>query len=215
MPPLPPPAGTPPSSSTTVVNIDCSLPNIDSNLGTPVTVSTASTSSRKRGRKSTTEAWKDFTPLFRDINGLQVRYAGVCNHCKAELTTRSGGGTGHLLRHRTAVLVKAQRTLKTQTILRFNSDGSVRSWDYDPKVARNELCRLIVASDLPLNISSTDAFKHYIQVVHYPRFDSVSCQTTSRDFVKVYRFDPVLRQTTSRDFVKVYTEHHAKIREFL
>ncbi|GJN05435.1 hypothetical protein PR202_ga23060 [Eleusine coracana subsp. coracana] len=112
MPPPPPPTVTPPSSSTQVVNIDYSPPNNDSSPGTPAKPSTASTSSCKRGRKSTSEAWKDFTPLFRDVNGMQVRYAGVCNHCKAELTARSGGGTGHLLRHHAACLAKAEHALK-------------------------------------------------------------------------------------------------------
>ncbi|GJN31501.1 hypothetical protein PR202_gb19909 [Eleusine coracana subsp. coracana] len=197
MPPPPPRTGTDPSSSTPpVIDIDYSPSVVDSSPSTPATASIASTSSRKRGRKSTSEAWKDFTPLFPDVNGLQVRYAGVCNHCKAELTARSGGGTGHLLRHRTACLAKAERAHKTQTLLRYNSDGTVRHWEYSAQVARNELCRLIVVLDLPLGFGSTEAFKRYIQVAHNPRFDTVS------------------RQTTSRDIKKVYTEH-AKLMEYL
>ncbi|GJN27107.1 hypothetical protein PR202_gb15097 [Eleusine coracana subsp. coracana] len=75
---------------------------------------------------------------------MQVRHDAVCNHCKAQLTARSSGGTGHLLRHHTSCLVKTERANRNQTLLRSNTDGTVCSWYYDPNVTHLELCRLIV-----------------------------------------------------------------------
>jgi hypothetical protein len=71
-------------------------------------------------------------------------------------------------------------------LIQFNADGSVRSWDYNPDIARTELCRLICTLDLPLGIGSTVAFERYIKHAHNPRFTVVCRQTTARDFVKFY-----------------------------
>jgi hypothetical protein len=35
-----------------------------------------------------------------------------------------------------------------QSQLKFNPDGSVRTWEYNPDVARTQLCRLIARFDL-------------------------------------------------------------------
>lgn len=123
--------------------------------------------------------------MYRDENGKNVRYA-KCKVCKTTLSAKSSGGTGHLLRHRTSCLAKSDRSARVQSILQYNSDGSVRSWDYSTDVARTELCRMIVCLDLPLGIGGTDAFERYIKRAHNPRFASVSRQTTTRDFAKFY-----------------------------
>jgi hypothetical protein len=161
--------------------------------GTNVTPSTATastasteTTSYKRGRKSTSDVWNDFEQLFKDINGKKVRYAAKCLYCKSQLTASSTAGTGHLKRHRITCASKAQRAAKTQSLIQFNADGSVRSWDYNPDIARTELCRLICTLDLPLGIGSTTAFERYIKHVHNPRFTVVCRQTTTRDFIKFY-----------------------------
>ena len=73
-----------------------------------------------------------------------------------------------------------------QTQLQYNPDGTVSSWDYDPQVARQSLCCLIVSKDLPLGFGESASFQNYIRTAHNPRFSSVSRQTTTRDLVKYY-----------------------------
>ena len=82
-----------------------------------------------------------------------------------------------------------------QTQLQYNPDGTVRSWDYDPEVARQSLCRLIASEDLPLGFGESVSFQNYIRTAHNPRFSFI------------------FRQTTTRDLVKYYNEHCNKIKE--
>jgi hypothetical protein len=157
-------------------------------MSSTATASTASTETicHKRDRKSTSDVWNDFEQLFKDINGKKVRYDAKCLYCKSQLTASSTTGTGHLKQHHSTCASKAQRAAKTQSLIQFNADGSVRSWDYNPDIARTELCRLICTLDLPLGIGSTAAFERYIKHAHNPRFTVVCRQTTARDFVKFY-----------------------------
>ncbi|XP_040385322.1 zinc finger BED domain-containing protein RICESLEEPER 1-like [Oryza brachyantha] len=67
-----------------------------------------------------------------------------------------------------------------------NPDDTVRHWEYDPDVARTEMCRLIARTDLPLSFGASVAFQDYIRTAHNPRFTAVSRQTTTRDFVKLF-----------------------------
>jgi hypothetical protein len=69
-------------------------------------------------------------------------------------------------------------------VLNYNSDGSVRNWDYIPKVARVERCHMIARLDLPLGICAYDAFVNYIRRAHNHRHAPVCRQTTTKDFVK-------------------------------
>jgi len=135
-------------------------------------------------RARTSDAWNDFEEIFHNLNGKRSRYAAKCHYCKKILTASSSGGTSHVLRHRISCARKADRASKAQAVLNFNSDGSVRNWEYKPDVARTELCRLIARLDLPLGIGAYDAFVDYIKRAHNPRYVPVSRQTTSRDFVK-------------------------------
>ena len=54
--------------------------------------------------------------------------------------------------------------------LLFNPDGSVHNWNYNPAVARSELCRLIFRLDLPFGIGEIEAFEDYIVHAHNHRF---------------------------------------------
>ena len=74
----------------------------------------------------------------------------------------------------------------TQTHIAFNSDGSIRRWEYSAEVARVELVRMLARLDLPLMIGETEAFKDYIKTAHNPNFSPVSKQTTGRDLFKYY-----------------------------
>jgi len=76
-----------------------------------------------------------------------------------------------------------------QQQLRTNTDGSVSNWEYNPEVARENLCRLIASEDLPLGFGESPAFEEYIKTSHNPRFTSVSRQTTTRDLKKLYNKD--------------------------
>ena len=62
----------------------------------------------------------------------------------------------------------------------------MHNWDYNPVVARSELCRLIARLDLPLGIGETQAWEDYIVLAHNPRFAQVSRQTTTRDLGKLF-----------------------------
>jgi hypothetical protein len=98
----------------------------------------------------------------------------------------STGGTGHLLRHHKSCARKANRAANSQSVLNYNSNGSVRNWDYNPDVAHIELCRLIVRLDLSLGIGAYDAFVVYIRRAHNPRYNLVCRQTTTTNFVKYF-----------------------------
>jgi hypothetical protein len=106
-------------------------------------------------RKST--VWVDFDEIFEKVNGSNVRTVAICRMCKTRLSARSSAGTRHLLRHQKACRKKVDHTARVQSQLAFNPDGSLHNWEYDPIVARTELCRLIARLDLPLGIGETQA----------------------------------------------------------
>ena len=142
-------------------------------------------SGAKRSRSSTSGVWEHFDRTTKqDAAGNEVPYA-ICKICRHELSARSTGGTGHLLRHATRCRTKQGLAMR-QTQLQYNPDGTVSSWDYDPQVARQSLCRLIASEDLPLGFGESSSFQNYIKTAHNPRFTSVSRQTTTRDLVKYY-----------------------------
>jgi len=145
---------------------------------------TRTTTTKTRAR--TSNVWNDFDELFHVVNGKRTRYAAKCHYCKKILTATSIAGTGHLLRHRTSCALKADRFAKSQSVLHFNGDGSVRNWDYNSELARLELCRMIARLDLPLGIGAYDAFVDYIKRAHNPRYVPVCRQTTTRDVVKLF-----------------------------
>ncbi|GJN24062.1 hypothetical protein PR202_gb11775 [Eleusine coracana subsp. coracana] len=114
--------------------------------------------SRKRGRKCTSDVWDDFDPIYNEVNGVKVKVKAKCHNYKSILSAIGSGGTGHLRRHRKSCIAKSERTARVQGMLQFNLDGSVRSWEYSAEVAHLELCRLIVALDLPICFGESDAF---------------------------------------------------------
>jgi hypothetical protein len=101
--------------------------------------------------------WDDFTEVAENHNGKKVCIAGICKFCKARLSANSNAGTRHLLRHQKSCKKKSDHAAMVQTRLALNPDGSFKNWEYDPQVARTELCRLIARLDLPLGIADTDA----------------------------------------------------------
>jgi hypothetical protein len=65
-------------------------------------------------------------------------------------------------------------SLDTQSQISFNSDGSMRNWEYSPLVARTELVRLIARLGIPISLDDSDAFVEYITKAHNPKYKSVS-----------------------------------------
>jgi hypothetical protein len=117
---------------------------------------------------------------------------------KKTLSARSSAGTSHLLRHIKSCKPRVTGTnAMSQSLLRFNPDGSVHHWEYNPEVARTQLCRLLAREDLPVCFGESAAFEEYIKLTHNPRFV------------------PVFRQTTTRDFVTYCQECHSKLLESL
>ena len=131
------------------------------------------------------------------MNGQKVRTAAICKMCKSRLSARSSTGTGHLIRHQKSCRKKVDHAARVQSRLSYNPDGSVHNWDYNPAVARSELCRLIARLDLPLGIGESQAWEDYIVLAHNPRFAKVS------------------RQTTTRDLGKLFTERHDMLKNFV
>lgn len=73
-------------------------------------------------------------------------------------------------------------------MLRFNHDGFIHHWDceYNPEVARVQLCRLISRENFPLSFGESTTFEEYIKIAHNPSFAIVSRQTTTSDFTKYF-----------------------------
>jgi hypothetical protein len=154
--------------------------------GSP-TPSTASTDdgaggAARRQRSLTSDVWQYLDALIKDIGGKPVRYGARCKFCKKGLSGKSTSGTGHLLRHVKSCLRKRQAaTSSNQTSLHFAPDGRVTHFEYNPAVARTELCRLVARLDLPLGFGASPEFEEYIRIAHNPRFERVSRTTTISD----------------------------------
>jgi hypothetical protein len=71
------------------------------------------------------------------------------------------------LRHNCPAKKAHERSGQVQSVLKYNTDGTLQRWEYSASIARTELCRLIARDDLPLWHGS-----------HNPRFVHVSRQTT-------------------------------------
>jgi hypothetical protein len=127
---------------------------------------------RSRRMGSMTKVWLDFEELTAMEGGKEVRIAVVCHYCKQSLSAKSSTGTRHFIRHLMHCLAKKEKekVVIVQSVLRFNTDGSVITCEYSASVARSKLCRLIAILDLPISFGESDAFQEYITRAHNPRF---------------------------------------------
>jgi hypothetical protein len=142
--------------------------------------------SKGRRRARTSHVWNNFEEISEEVNGKRVCSGAKCTLCKKVLTGVSTNGTGHLIRHLASCSKKADHFARSQSVLQFSSDGSLRNWEYNAEFARTELCRMIARLDLPLGIGAYNAFVDYIKRAHNPRFAPVSRQTTTRDVAKLF-----------------------------
>src|SRR5688572_17801172 len=103
--------------------------------------------------------------------GKEVRISAICHHCRETLSAKFSSDTGHLLRHLDHCRAKKEKERSgiVQSVLKYNTDGSVMRWEYSVVVARTELCRLI-RLDLPLCFGESDAFQDYITNAHNLKF---------------------------------------------
>jgi hypothetical protein len=110
----------------------------------PTVEATSGSGSRIRSRRRgpTSKVWQDFEEVTAMEGGKEVRIAAVCHYCKQTLSAKSSSGTGHLIRHSMHCLAKKEKEKAgiVQSVLRFNTDGSVITWEYSASVARSELC---------------------------------------------------------------------------
>lgn len=153
---------------------------LDSNGSSPSIATGNGTGKRK------SSVWTDFDEIFETENGVKVCTKARCKMCKHTLSARSSAGTGHLKRHQKSCRQKANHAAMVQSRLALNPDGSLQNWEYNPDVARSELCRLIARLDLPLSIGETQAWEEYIKRAHNPMFSKVSRQSTTRDLSKLF-----------------------------
>ena len=110
--------------------------------GDPGGATASTTISTGKKRKCTSDVWDDMDKIFAIENGVEVRVGARCCFCKKELSARSTGGTDHLSRH----LAKCKRLhgrTGQQSMLRYNPDGTMSSWEYSPEEAHVQLCGLI------------------------------------------------------------------------
>ena len=152
------------------------------------TAAASASGTRTRRRGPSSKVWLDFEEVTEIQGGKEVRVSAICHHCKNTLSAKSSSGTGHLRRHLDLCPAKKEKDRhgRTQSMLKFNADGSFVHWEYSPSVARTELCRLIARLDLPLCFGQSDAFQDYITNAHNPRFVKSSRQTTARDLIGLY-----------------------------
>jgi hypothetical protein len=119
--------------------------------------------------------WHYLVALCKDVGGKLVWYGAHCKFCKKELSGKSSSGTGQLIGHVKFCLHKQQdATSSNQTNLHFSPDGCMSQFEYNPAIARIELCRLLARLDLPLGLGASPEFEEYIRIAHNPLFERVS-----------------------------------------
>ena len=103
------------------------------------------------------------------------------------MTANSSGGTRHLLAHGERCAEKHVKGREpTQSTLKFNSDGSVGTFSYDPMVARESLARLIASTDLPISFGENTFYEEHIQRSFCPQFKAVTRKTIRSDIISYY-----------------------------
>ena len=176
------------------------IPNLR-NLGTPSSqpsqssrptgssaASTSCPSKKPKSTKNTTSrCWEFFDVEWKEeVDGRKSKFA-KCKFCKKVLSANATNGTRHLIAHGEKCAAKHLGGREpTQSNLKFNSDGSVSTFNYDPMVARESLARLIVSTDLPINFGESSFYEEHIQRSFCPQFKKVSRNTTRSDLITYY-----------------------------
>ena len=126
---------------------------------------------------------EDFGP---DGKKIQTRLA-KCKYCQKILTANSTSETRHLLAHGEKCAEKHYKGGEpTQSTLKFNSDGSVGTFSYDPMVARKSLARLIASIDLSISFGANTFYEEHIQRSFCPQFKTITRKTIRSDIISYY-----------------------------
>ena len=82
---------------------------------------------RSRRRAPTSKVWLHFEEVTAMQNGKEVRVSTICLRCKNSMSAKSSSGTSHLIGHLDLCPAKKEkdRSGKTQSLLKYNADGSV------------------------------------------------------------------------------------------
>ncbi|EEC73216.1 hypothetical protein OsI_07300 [Oryza sativa Indica Group] len=131
------------------------------------------------------ECWQHFEVFTEMVDGKSIPRA-QCKYCDKILSAATSSGTGHLNRHYLAHLKNKAPAGARQKQLSFGSDGSVSTWIYDPKIAREEIAKFIIAEDLPIRMGESKHFERMIQKAFRPQYKKVSRKTTKNDITAIY-----------------------------
>ncbi|EEE57032.1 hypothetical protein OsJ_06814 [Oryza sativa Japonica Group] len=160
-----------------------------------MTLPTPNSNNQPSARRA--ECWQHFEVFTEMVDGKSIPRA-QCKYCDKILSAATSSGTGHLNRHYLAHLKNKAPAGARQTQLSFGSDGSVSTWIYDPKIAREEIAKFIIAEDLPIRMGESKHFERMIQKAFCPQYKKVSRKTTKNDITAIYHSKlSVLKQTFS------------------
>ncbi|PKU67427.1 zinc finger BED domain-containing protein RICESLEEPER 1 [Dendrobium catenatum] len=144
-----------------------------------------------RARRLRSLVWNDFTKKQK----LDGNYEAICNHCAKKFTANSRSGTTHLRNHLNFCL-STRRTdgrkrgkkqliaLKSTRINNYDKDGHGGS-QFDQEVSRQDLSRMIILHEYPLEIIKQIGFQTFIRNLQ-PRFKLVSEEMFMDDCLKIY-----------------------------
>ncbi|KAK2648818.1 hypothetical protein Ddye_016307 [Dipteronia dyeriana] len=137
-------------------------------------------------RKLTSDVWQCFNivqmTLPNGTSGLRAK----CKFFHKDYAT-STGGTRHLRRHMHKCMPShGQVDTTTQTQLQRHPDGSVTTWQFDAKQARECLVRYIAQADQPISIGESPFYKELITSAYNPQYEPVSRTTTRNDLIRLF-----------------------------
>ncbi|XP_048492508.1 zinc finger BED domain-containing protein RICESLEEPER 4-like [Beta vulgaris subsp. vulgaris] len=152
------------------------------------------TSTTKRNRKQTSEAWEYFNRI--KVDGV---VKAQCKYCNSILSAGSASGTSHLLKHAKSVcsdrhlnLAHGQTCLKFKSEVNGSSTLEFKSKDneqpFSQEVSRKELVNMVVMHEYPLVIVDHTGFKRYSHSLN-PSFKMISRNTLKSDILRKYNED--------------------------
>lgn len=144
-----------------------------------------------RARRLRSLVWNDFTKKQK----ADGNYEAICNHCGKKFTANSRSGTTHLRNHLNFCLssrrTDGRRRAKKQLIAlkstrtdNYDKDGHGGS-QFDQDVSRQDLSRMIILHEYPLDIVKHIGFQTFIRNLQ-PRFKMVSEDMIMDDCAKIY-----------------------------
>lgn len=181
IPQLPPPTSTPPSIRPTAAQ---------ANLDAQSTQLAAADVGCKR--KNSSVVWEHFTKLTNPDGSKMEKPRAKCNYCpQTYLVHSKSNGTSSMRHHMLAVCRKCPlyAVNKRQRYLTFESaegGGNLKSYSYDPDVAKLACARMIIRDELPFSFVEKLGFIDFIKAAQ-PQFNPPSRRTITRDIWDLYQ----------------------------